>query len=116
MVNYKGKTYSTLSDVSVSSYQTLCQSGWITMPSGWNLAPDNADTRYLASAYTWSTDVIVLSSGKGIRTKKFPPSGIEYGDSQLKYVQNGNQYMVPYCSYQILITQTGCPSGYFFKK
>jgi len=106
-LQYNNKIYSTLADVTISSTTSLCQSDWISMPSGWAIAPDNTDTVALSTLYPWSTDVLTVSSGVGYRTTNFPPAGQAFGDSQSKYVQSGNQYKCPWCNYQILVIYTG---------
>jgi len=63
--------------------------------------------------YPWSTDVLVLASGVGYRTTKFPPAGIAYGGSESKFAQSGSQYSCLYCNYQIMIMYTllTCATG-----
>ncbi len=45
-----------------------CQGGYIALPVNWVVAPDNADTRYVIGAHSWSTSYVVLSNGYGYYT------------------------------------------------
>jgi hypothetical protein len=113
-VFYNGKTYSTLGDVAITSYSPLfCQSSAIALPSGWTIAPDNADTIKLSQLNPWSTQVIVVSSGVGYRTLTFPPAGVAYGDYQSKYAQSAAGYYCTSCNSEIMIVYSGtdCSAG-----
>ena len=44
-VPYGSNYYSTLADVAVDNIQTTCQSGYITLPTNFVIAPDNADSK-----------------------------------------------------------------------
>eukprot|EP01035_Chromulina_nebulosa_P003955 gene3955-5399_t len=110
-ITSNGVVYSTLSDVSITSTVSTCQNYWLTLPAGWAIAPDTPEVRNILVQYPWSTDVLVLASGVGYRTTKFPPAGIAYGDYQSKFTQSGDQYYCPWCNYQIMIMLTASICG-----
>eukprot|EP00597_Dinobryon_sp_UTEXLB2267_P017528 CAMPEP_0201104988 /NCGR_PEP_ID=MMETSP0812-20130820/42561_1 /ASSEMBLY_ACC=CAM_ASM_000668 /TAXON_ID=98059 /ORGANISM="Dinobryon sp., Strain UTEXLB2267" /LENGTH=49 /DNA_ID= /DNA_START= /DNA_END= /DNA_ORIENTATION= len=41
------------------------------MPTDWTIAPNNADTRYVSSYYTWGTFYMTLSDGSMYITSSY---------------------------------------------
>ena len=66
-VEYKGLVYRTLSGVSPLDTNFQCQNYYLSLPSGWVLAADNADSRYIIGAYRWGADALVVANGYGYR-------------------------------------------------
>lgn len=67
--------YSTVTDVPITvasaSKTTHADNNFLAIPSLWQLAPDDADTRNIIRTNPFSTDVVVLSNGVGIRTSQY---------------------------------------------
>lgn len=115
-VVYNGNTYSTLSGVAVdSSTDNACQSGYIAIPSGWSLAPNNAASIAVIAAHQWSTCAMVTADGTTYWTANngpTPGSLLRIGG----YVQSGNTYAVSQCYLEILIIKgviVSCGAGYY---
>jgi hypothetical protein len=77
--------YSTVTDVPVSvassTKTTHAENNFLAVPSLWQIAPDNSETRELIRTTPFSTDVVVLSNGVGIRTSQYSyqgPPGSQY--------------------------------------
>jgi hypothetical protein len=108
--------YSTVTDVPINSQNVHAHSYYLPLPSGWSIAPDTAETRGVIKSYSWSTHVAVMGSGVGIRTTNFAPAGVEFGDSQPKFVSDSQgRVNCPWTSYQIVIVKRIandlCPAG-----
>ena len=105
---YNNETYSTLGDVSLTGSSSTCQSGYISLPTNWELAPDTLIARDLIASYPWSTSTVFLASQVGISTTLNQPAGrIVY--TPYRYYESisssNNMYSTPnsyYCG-QILI-------------
>ncbi len=65
-MTYNGNVYSTLADVDVDGGYT-CQSGFLPLPPGWQLAPDNAASIAVVGV---STNVFSVVSEKGYMTSE----------------------------------------------
>jgi hypothetical protein len=105
-------TYSTVTDVPVHSSSISTQKYYLPVPSGWQIAPDNAESRSAIAQFLWSTHVVVMASGVGIRTSNFPPAGQVFGDHQSKYVTNSDGWVkCPWSAYQIIIRQAASGSS-----
>jgi len=95
---------------------------WLPLPDeGWEIAPDTADIRHnVVAMHSWSSQVVVLSSLKGIITRiAYRPKpigalfsrgfipGSEFGDMQPKakarYRNGVKEWTCPWTCYQILI-------------
>ena len=100
-VSYNGRIYSTLSDVPVDGGDQLCQNGYISLPSGYTVAPDNADSIAVIAAHTWSTDVVIVASGNAYGVSRFS-NGTQYGSGGL-LSQNGSSYLSNLCFGEVLI-------------
>jgi hypothetical protein len=99
--------YSTVTDVPVHSSSVSAHQHYLPVPSGWQIAPDNKESRDAISQYAWSTHVAVMASGVGIRTKNFAPAGQVYGDSRSKYVTDSDGWVnCPWTAYQIIIRKS----------
>ena len=68
-ISYNGNYYSTLADINyASTYLYNCQSYYMALPSGWVIAPDTYDSRYVLGLYYWGTSYMVLANGNMYRT------------------------------------------------
>ena len=101
-MSYNGYYYSTLADVVPSGLAgATCQSGYKSVPFGWELAPDVAESKAVIAAYTWSTHVLVLSGGYSYNGAGYSTPGGLFSYSSL--YTSGTTYAVSGCSLQILI-------------
>ena len=99
---YENRIYSTLADVPVDSSDDACQNYYLTLPSDWVIAPDNADSISAIRNNRWKTDHMVTSSGRLYYTAKYIfNAGQSAGCCYLE--QSGSQYKVSACNFQILI-------------
>jgi len=111
-VLYNNYIYSTLADVAVDSYGYSCQNYYISLPSGWVIAPDTSDSRTVIGAHYWSTEVVVVSNGYGYTSYYYYNYYYYYYYSHYNgrlwrygaLYQWGSDYMANQCNSQILIT------------
>jgi hypothetical protein len=124
-VEYKGLVYRTLNGVSPLDTNFQCQNYYLPLPSGWVLAADNADSRYIIGAYLWGTDALVVANGYGYRGGSYGPPRQSPGSAGSYH---GSSFLITYAStYKvidcypstyllILISKSGsactaCPAG-----
>ena len=108
---YNGNYYSTLTDV--PAYYAACSSPggclcqgigtYLSVPNGWMIAPDNADSIAVAASHYWSTSCLALASGKSIEGLESGAAAGQECFSSGALTQSGNQYAVNSCNQQILI-------------
>ena len=126
-VEYKGLVYRTLDGMSPLDTNFKCQNYYLPLPSGWALAADNDDSRYIIGAYRWGTDALVVANGYGYRgsywavTAQDPQPrlpGTYHGS--LFLITSGSTYKTINCGIGnyllILISKSGsactaCPAG-----
>ena len=85
---YNGSFFGTLTDVPVtggSDFDQLSQMSYLPLPYLTQVAPDDADSRYVISSYKWSTYYVVVSSGCGY----YAGRSYAYCQSGSLGVQNG---------------------------
>ena len=71
-ISFGGYVYRTLeSGVLHSGSNVNCQDEWLPMPSGYEVAPDDAAVRNAMVAFTWSTHVLVFASRMGYTTAAY---------------------------------------------
>jgi hypothetical protein len=99
-VVYNGKTYSVLSHVSPEGTVNTCQDLYLPLDSGYVIAPDDADSIAVITAYPWSTDVVIVASGNGYNGANYAIPGDLYQTSLLS--TSGSTYKAVSCSMQIL--------------
>jgi hypothetical protein len=64
VVSYKRILYATLDGWDPKDTLTKgCQSDYLPLPSGWIIAPNDADSIAVIAMYAWGTDLLVLSDG-----------------------------------------------------
>ena len=69
-LQHDGMLYRTMTAGLVDSEDNECQSDYIELPSGWQIAPDTEATRsHVIAQHYWSTHVLIVNSGKGYETK-----------------------------------------------
>jgi hypothetical protein len=91
-VTYNGNVYSTLADVTVDSSGFSTQNGYIALPSGWLLAPDNADSRSVIASHYWPTYGLCTVSGTSYCTPSYGYAGYVYAYNC--FYQSGSAYAV----------------------
>merc|ERR1712072_1036926 len=106
-VTYKGKVYRALDNANPTSRSTGCQSKYMTVPAGWSIAPDHADSIEVIKKYPWSTHLMVVSNGAQFATTAWGTAGNrhKWHPSRGKpnaLGQSGNTYKVNACSRRIL--------------
>jgi len=99
--------YGTLAGVAVDGPGgTLCQEDYLPLPSGPGrcvLAPDTPEVRAnVVAKHTWSTNVVVLASGNGIRTKAWGTSAGSLHNSENWLATSGGTYKPKGCNLQVL--------------
>jgi len=99
-VQYKGNYYSTLADVPVDTSYDWNENyqDFIDLPSGWIIAPDNADSNEVMRAHPWSAYYVYTQ--RSYRSS--------YGMSKSSLIKRGNQYKPMRSGSQILI-MLQCP-------
>jgi hypothetical protein len=98
-VKYNGYYYSTISDVSIDGTSSTCQKDYLSVPSGWIVAPDDENSQHVIENYSWSTDY-VLTSGDAYCTSNCDSKSI--GSKYLNFDEGGRFYS-SICNSQILI-------------
>jgi hypothetical protein len=72
--------YSTVADVPVTvqsvSKTTQGDNVFLAVPLMWQIAPDNAESRDVIRTNPFSTDVVLMSNGVGIRTSQYFYQGL----------------------------------------
>jgi hypothetical protein len=123
-VEHNGLVYRTLDGVSpLDTGSPKCQKYYLDLPSGWALAADNDDSRYVISSYRWGTHFMVVANGNAYWTLSGQSccgysSG--YGAGSLWNSRmldtSGSTYRTNNCALLILISKPGsactaCPAG-----
>ena len=104
-----GYKYATLDGTSYSSEDIGCQGAAYNLPSGWELAPDDADGMRMTGVGGWGTHVVVFEDGDGYWTTTATTmgrtAGTLFGASKLTTsTRNGAPaYGVSICSLRVLI-------------
>ena len=121
--------YRTLDGTSPFDTNFKCQNSYLSLPSGWVVAADNADSRYIIGAYRWGTDALVVANGNGYRGSYWAVTaqdsnprlpGTYHGTSFL--ITSGSTYQTISCgagSYLLILISkpgpgsacTACPAG-----
>ena len=96
---YNGNTYALLALLDTSGPVT-CQTEYMSLQSGYYLAPDVADIVYVIASYPWSAHVVVTASGIGYNTAQYGTPGGLYGTNLLS--TSGNTFKPTTCSLHIL--------------
>jgi hypothetical protein len=101
-VEYNGRVYRTLDGTSpLDTSASKCQNYYLTLPSGWALADDNADSQYVIGSYRWGTQIMLVAGGRGYYTT----SGSYWTSGYLS--TSGSTYKVDGCNLLILISKSG---------
>ena len=97
--------FATLSGQPVNGNQNKCQNFDLAIPLGWELAPDDDDALDLARAYTFNTQVLVVSNGNAYTTTGMAPAGVLWntGGSCLLPGNGDKIYKTCTCGAQILV-------------
>jgi Leucine-rich repeat (LRR) protein len=70
-VEYYGNLYMTLDGTSPLDTNVSCQNYFLSLPSGWALAADNADSLNVIRSYRWGTHAMVVACGRAYGTLAF---------------------------------------------
>ena len=97
--SYNGDYYSTLSDAPVDGIAQLCQKGYITLPTYFEIASLDVDSATVISEHPWSTQAVTLADGSSWRSSSSPYSQLSSGN----LTQSGNQYKPTSCGTLILL-------------
>ena len=111
VVSYNGRSYAALDGASPWDSSQQCQSGYIALPPGWSIAPDNADSIAVISSYRWGTHRMVLSDGASYWTLNTYTG--QFGGSNMLTQRFWNgvvTFGVNGCNFRILITAELTPA------
>ncbi len=120
MVSYNGQYYAALDGWIPTDYYTQgCQWSPLSLPSGWSIAINNADSIAVIASYPWGTDLMVLADGSQFYTQNDRYSGMAGKPRQWYCCSDGltplgesidaygnPQYEVTSCARRILITNS----------
>jgi len=101
IVTHNGKQYRTLTGQNpggqdgIVGGRRVCENSAKSIPAGWKVADDTADSRAVIAGYNWNTDVIVLSNGKSYGTKNYS-RGRLWNHNMLR--KSGNRVYAGSCS------------------
>ena len=103
-VTYKGKRYATLADTPVDGQGRLRHLGYLPLMNSTMIAADDADSRYVISSHSWSTDGLVVTGGCVFGTSQC--QGCDWVCDSSYLQRQGDKYAVSYSrsSLEILIT------------
>ena len=105
MIQYKGYYYAALSGADPHGSSFTCQQEYLALPEedGWEVTPDEVDSRAANTMHPWSTHVNVFSNGYGYGTGAWNVGLWNY--NMLSKVGKGGviEYKPNACSLQILI-------------
>jgi hypothetical protein len=83
IVFHNNKLYRSLSENwEYDGTAMVCQTDYLSLPTGWIIAPNDDDSKYIISNYRWSTAVMVVNDGASYWTNL-------WGDRQLRLYSNG---------------------------
>jgi hypothetical protein len=97
-----GHKYATIDGTLYSSTSRGCQSGNYNLPTGWEVAPADADGIRMSTIGGWGSDCLVYSNGDSYRTPVGGSAGTSCG-SGLLTTTTGPAYGVGGCSRRVLI-------------
>ena len=103
-ISYNGYYYSTLANVYPDgsySYYYGCQYNYLSVPTGWELAPYASDSIAVIKAHQWSTYYVVLGNGYTYFTAASDYAGQFFANSGLNTY--GYTYSASFCYSEILI-------------
>jgi hypothetical protein len=103
IVIHNGREYSALDNTSPESLSAGCQTIFMSWPSGWEPAPINEDSKFVASQHGWGTQVIVIgdiTNNLGIMTAATGVAGTEWNSGILE--SQGTQIRPVTCHMRIL--------------
>merc|ERR1712194_417343 len=66
-----GYKYATMDGTSYSLTSNGCQTAYLNLPTGWELAPADGDGIRIGTGLAWGTHVVVFSNGESYRTYNF---------------------------------------------
>lgn len=100
-VVHNGKVYSLLTHVPPDSTLLYCQEVFLPVEDGFQIAPDDEDSRTVIGGHKWGTQMVVLANGNAYFTLNLGSPGSLWGSGQL--LQDGPNFFKPLnCHLQIL--------------
>lgn len=121
-----GYRFATIHNINPNAGGAACGSSWGTLASGWEIAPDDGNARYVTKTRPWNAHCLAYANGIATWTTstccgRSPGSdcwcnhpywrGLDGGHCWLK---SGNQYRIRSCHRRLLIRQSaGCSAGYY---
>jgi hypothetical protein len=111
-IAFNGYHYATIDDVPpaapLGTWANDCQTNYVTMPMGWELAPEDAAVvTNVIAVNIWSTHCILFSDGVSYGVQTYNGGGA-CGCSGLQCMsQSGDQWAVTSCNRRILIRRPG---------
>ena len=67
-VRYNGRVYAALDGTAPDDYSPGCQSYFLPLPVGWDLAADDETSRQVVGAHPWGANYVLLKGGAGYFT------------------------------------------------
>jgi hypothetical protein len=98
-ITWNGYVYASIDNHSVSDSSIGCQSSYVSLPNGWEVAPYVGGIESMIHTYRWGTHCMILSNGQSYGTLNY--SSGSCGSGVLE--QSGNSYRATSCSRRVLI-------------
>lgn len=121
-----GYRFATIHNTNPNRGGASCGSSWGSLPSGWQIAPDDGNARYVTRTRPWNTHCLAYSNGIATWTTS-TCCGRRPGadcwcnhpywrrrDGGHCWLRSGNSYRIRSCHRRLLIRQSaGCNAGYY---
>eukprot|EP00285_Hemiselmis_virescens_P011749 CAMPEP_0173393108 /NCGR_PEP_ID=MMETSP1356-20130122/21915_1 /TAXON_ID=77927 ORGANISM="Hemiselmis virescens, Strain PCC157" /NCGR_SAMPLE_ID=MMETSP1356 /ASSEMBLY_ACC=CAM_ASM_000847 /LENGTH=1129 /DNA_ID=CAMNT_0014351075 /DNA_START=21 /DNA_END=3410 /DNA_ORIENTATION=+ len=109
-VMYKGYPYAVLDKTKPDDPVAHCQRSYVALPSGWSIAPNDANSKAVIAAHPWGTHVVFVRDGTSYHASRYPPPGNTFRLHR-QILKSGNSYRPPFCHARILIRKDGLNRG-----
>ena len=112
-VHYNGSFFTALDvvDLSLGNFSNFCQSILLAIPQGWSIAPDDAASRQVITAYPWGVLPILLSNGSGYDKSTANLSAARNFSTNC-LVSHARQYQPCECNARILMKCSAPPANF----
>jgi hypothetical protein len=117
VIMYRGRKYATLDGASPTGTTSGCQQEFLSIPTGWEIAPHNKWSAFIIGSYPWSSDFLVLADGSAYYTAHEQVAGGSqawWDYSSLKSNASNpstSAFKPAACNGRILIVDTSCDPG-----
>jgi len=108
IVSLQNRDYATLSQTRMGTSNQCprrCQTRYLSVPNGWEIAPNNAISKSIISNHWWETDCVILSDGSSWWTRRWSRGGQFCGNNVLQRDSYG-RVRTNSCNRQILIVRS----------